>query len=68
MTFTGAEIVAIREMKFDQPAVLRNAARLLRSVIAFHLGGKELKSRKVLMELKRGDIRQRTTGTGSELL
>jgi len=66
MIFTGAEIVAIREMKFDQPAVLRNAARLLRSAIAFHLGGKELKSRKVLMELKRGDIRQQTTGTGSE--
>lgn len=66
MIFTGAELVAIREMNFDQPAVLRNAARLLRSVIAFHLGGKELKSRKVLMELKRGNARQRTTGLDSE--
>lgn len=66
MIFTGAEIVAIREMNFDEPAVLRNAARLLRSVIAFHLGGKELKSRKVLMELKRGDIRRQTTGMDSE--
>ena len=66
MIFTGAEIVAIREMNFDDPLVLRNAARLLRSVIAFHLGGKELKSRKVLMELKRGDIRQQTTGMNGE--
>ncbi len=55
MVYTGAQLVAIRERKFDQPDVLRDAGRLLRDVIAFHLGGKELKSRKVMMELRRLD-------------
>ena len=44
---------AVAELQFDEPEVLRAANRLLREVIGFHLGGKELKSRKVLVELHR---------------
>ncbi|MEM7432811.1 MAG: DNA repair protein RecO [Pseudomonadota bacterium] len=51
LVFSGATLQAIGERQFDQPAVLRSANRLLREVIAFHLGGKELKSRKVLVDL-----------------
>ena len=51
--YTGAQLEAIRQQQFADPAVLLDASRLLRDVIAFHLGGKELKSRKVLMELRR---------------
>lgn len=54
MVFTGGELLAIRKQEFSDPAVLRNAGRLLRQVIAWHLNGKELKSRKVLRELRRG--------------
>ena len=53
MVFTGAELVAIQRQDFSEPAVLKSAGRLLRSVIAHHLGGKELNSRKVLKELMR---------------
>jgi recombinational DNA repair protein (RecF pathway) len=48
--------LSIQAQEFDKPAVLRAANRLLREVIAHHLGGKELKSRKVLMDLHRGSI------------
>jgi DNA repair protein RecO (recombination protein O) len=51
--YSGAELIAIRNRQLDSDAVLQKANRLLRDVIAFHLGGKELKSRKVLLELKR---------------
>ncbi len=50
--FTGAELLAISEQDFENKNVLRNASRLLRDVIAYHLDGKELKSRKVLMEIR----------------
>mgnify|MGYP001814080517 CR=1 FL=1 len=53
MVFTGGELHAIGRQKFDDPDTLANAGRLLRHVIAWHLDGKELKSRKVLMELRR---------------
>jgi len=53
LTFSGAELEAIRREEFSSAAVLDNAARLLRRVIAFHLEGKELKSRKVLIEMRR---------------
>lgn len=56
MVFKGAELAAIGEQRFDDPEVLRAASRLLREVIAFHLGGKELKSRKVLIDLHRARI------------
>jgi DNA repair protein RecO (recombination protein O) len=55
MVFTGKQLIAIHERQFDRPEVLRDASRLLREVIAFHLDGKELKSRKVLMDMRRRD-------------
>jgi len=51
--FTGEVLSAIGLQQFEDAAVLRSANRLLRDVIAFHLGGKELKSRKVLLEMHR---------------
>ena len=56
LVFPGALLSSIQAQKFDNSEVLRAAGRLLRAVIAHHLGGKELKSRKVLMELHRGRI------------
>ena len=56
LVFTGAQLLAIGEQNFNDPAVLRGASRLLREVINFHLGGKELKSRKVLVDLHRARI------------
>ena len=54
--FKGAILVGVAEQRFDDPDILRAANRLLREIIDFHLGGKQLKSRKVLMELHRGRI------------
>ena len=56
MIFSGADLLAIGAQRFNDPAVLRTASRLLREVINFHLGGKELKSRKVLVDLHRARI------------
>ena len=56
LVFTGCVLTGIAEQRFDDPDILRAANRLLREIISFHLGGKELKSRKVLMELHRGRI------------
>ena len=53
MVFSGNTLIAIREHRFDDAEVLRSAGRLLRNVIAHHLDGKELKSRKVLVDLHR---------------
>lgn len=53
LVFAGAMLLAVAEQRFSEPDVLRAANRLLREVIGFHLGGKELKSRKVLIELHR---------------
>ena len=50
--FSGESLLAIKRQEFDRDAVLRDAGRLLRQVIRFHLGGKELKSRKVLLEMR----------------
>ncbi len=58
MVFTGAQLVAIRKQQFVDPDVLKHAGRLLRQVIAWHLNGKELKSRKVLKELRSNALRQ----------
>ena len=57
MVFTGAELDAIRNQQFTDPAVLKNAGSLLRNVIAYHLDGKELKSRKVLKEIRNRQTR-----------
>jgi DNA repair protein RecO (recombination protein O) len=53
MIFSGAELLAIRNREFGDPETLRSAGRLLREVIAFHLGGKELKSRRVLRDMRK---------------
>lgn len=56
LVFKGAMLLSIHAQRFEEPEVLRAAGRLLREVIAHHLGGKELKSRKVLLEVHRGRI------------
>lgn len=53
MVFKGAQLTAIAEGRFADSATLRVASRLLREVIGFHLGGKELKSRRVLIDIHR---------------
>lgn len=53
LVFAGAVLTAISQREFDDAEVLQAAARLLREVISFHLGGRELKTRKVLLELHR---------------
>jgi len=53
LVFNGRILAAIREQRFAEPDVLHAANRLLREVISFHLGGKELKSRKVLQAMRR---------------
>jgi len=58
MIFTGAEIGAIARQDFSDPVVLKDASRLLRQVIAWHLDGKELKSRKVMREIRRSALQQ----------
>jgi len=61
LVFTGAVYQGIAEQRFEEPDILKAASRLLREIIGFHLGGKELKSRKVLMELHRGRIASSNT-------
>lgn len=56
MVFKGAVLQSIQAREFDDPEIVRAASRLLRQLINHHLGGKELKSRKVLMGLHRGRI------------
>ncbi len=51
LVFTGALLTAIDAQAFSDPETLRAANRLLREVINFHLGGKELKTRKVLVDI-----------------
>ena len=53
LVFTGATLLAIDALEFGRPDVLRAANRLLREVIDFHLGGKELRTRKVLKDIHR---------------
>jgi DNA repair protein RecO (recombination protein O) len=62
LIFSGALLSGIAKLRFDDSDVLRAANRLMRAVIGFHLGGKELKSRKVLIELHRGRIAPVKTG------
>jgi len=70
LIFSGAVLKGIAAQRFEDAEVLRAANRLLREVISFHLGGKELKSRKVLLELHRGRIANQKVmsadGTGVE--
>ena len=59
LVFRGSVLQAIGAREFEDQEVLRAAGRLLREVIAHHLGGKELQSRKVLREVHRGRIAPR---------
>lgn len=56
LVFDGATLLAIGARQFDDTGVLRAANRLLRGIIHYHLGGKELQSRKVLVDVHRGRI------------
>ena len=56
LVFDGATLRGIAAQRFEDPAVLRAANRLLRAVIGYHLGGRELQSRKVLRDVHRGRI------------
>lgn len=51
--FSGSSLQAIAAGQFDDAEVLRAAGLLFREVLAYHLNGRELKSRKVLMDLQR---------------
>ena len=64
MIFSAAELDGIARQKFDDPDILHAANRLLRGVIAYHLDGKELKSRKVLRDIRRTG--QRADGRNRE--
>ncbi len=64
MVFSGADLKAIGSGRFTEPDVLRTAGRLMQRVIAFHLGGRELKTRKVLMDLHRARIDRGSEGPG----
>lgn len=55
--YTGAELKSIAACDFEVETTLVNANRLLRRVIHYHLGGRELKSRRVLIELRRDRMR-----------
>lgn len=56
LVFDGATLRGIAARRFDDDGVMRAANRLLRAVIAYHLGGRELHSRKVLRDVHRGRI------------
>lgn len=53
MIFSGLELQAIARQEFGDDDTVKNAGRLLRHVISWHLDGRELKSRKVLREMRR---------------
>lgn len=53
MVFSGADLAAIGRRDFDDEDVLRSAGRLLRGVIAYHLEGRELTSRRVFRDVQR---------------
>ena len=59
LVFRGELLLAIGARRFDDSDVVRAANRLLREIITYHLGGKELQSRKVLHEVHRGRIAPR---------
>jgi DNA repair protein RecO (recombination protein O) len=58
MMFTGAELLAVGRQEFTDKVTLKNAGRLMRHVVAWHLDGKELKSRRVLQEIRRSAVKE----------
>ena len=65
-SYSGAELKSIAGFDFESAATLRKANRLLKRVIHFHLGGKELKSRKVLIDLRRDRMRDSGSGESAD--
>ena len=53
MLFTGATLTAIHHGDFSSVEVKQAAGRLLRRVLAHHLEGRELKTRKVFVDMRR---------------
>jgi DNA repair protein RecO (recombination protein O) len=54
--YSGRELLAIAVQDFSDAVTLKSASRLLRSVLHYHLDGRELKTRKVLLDLHRGRL------------
>jgi len=50
--FRGAELQAIAAGRFDEPSLLRQARRLLGSLIRYHLGERELRTRRVFEAMR----------------
>ena len=53
LVFPGASLLAIGRMEFDNENYLRDAKRLLRTVLNYHLGGRGLQTRRVAAAMKR---------------
>jgi DNA repair protein RecO (recombination protein O) len=53
LVFSGAALCAIASGELDEPSHLRDAKRLLRPLLNWALGGKELKTRAVLASMQR---------------
>ena len=51
--FGGADIKAINQRDFQSNKTIKTANKLLKSIITYHLDGRQLKTRKVLEELRR---------------
>jgi DNA repair protein RecO (recombination protein O) len=51
--FTGAELLGVGRLEFDDPATLSCAKRLLRSALNCQLGDRGLQTRKVAVAMKR---------------
>lgn len=51
LVFRGKTLSAIEARAFDQPDILKAATRLMRAVIDYHLGGRELNSRRILADI-----------------
>ena len=62
MVFRGSVLQGIDAASFEDPEILRAAGRLLREVIRHHLDGRELKTRKVLLDLHRARIPKGSNG------
>lgn len=50
--FSGKSLLAIASEKFDDPAVLHDAKRLMRAALKLYLGDKPLKTRELLQQMK----------------
>jgi DNA repair protein RecO (recombination protein O) len=49
--FSGRHLISLREHRLDDAASLGTARRLLGRILAFHLGGRPLKTRRVMREI-----------------